>query len=939
MKIMYTNIQSIQSKINEFIVHVADLEPDIILLTETWCNQTIPDAALSIPMYEIVTDLRRDRTDTTNGIGGGLLVYVKTGTKILPSDKFNDNEFNQFCGFKVETKGPPLNIILVYRPPSSGTRNIENLCDLLSKLDKNSIVIGDVNLPDINWSDESSTARGRKVLETLLEEDLAQLVDFPTHVKGNILDLIITNCPDKIISITDEGRIGKSDHCIIKLEMRVNMINKTARPKRPNWSKADIPGLMTHLRNLEWANIFSAQGTEEMWNILRKTLDDAVELFVPSSTIRAPGQPKWLTREVIRLVRRKKRAYRLTRTHGTVENWTKYKTLEKEVIVKLRNAKRRMEKNLAYSKETTTKTFANYIKSKSKSITGIGPLKSSTGALITDEKDMAEILNNFFSSVFTKDDPQSEIPLRHPETAERLTNVVFTRNKIREKIKGLKANSAPGPDGISVKLLQTAREELLEPLLKLFESSLSSGIVPSTWKHAVVTPIFKKGTKGEAGNYRPVSLTSIPCKIFESILKDSIMDHLLNNNLIKSSQHGFMPGRSCSTNLITFLDRVTEIVDRGKAADIFYLDFAKAFDKVPHKKLVYKMYNKGIQGNILRWIENWLTGRTQAVKVGSELSAPCAVESGVPQGSVLGPPLFTVFIDDVDDYTPLIDMLAKFADDTKGLKEIESAADRDKLQTTLDNLTKWAEDWGMKFNVAKCKIMHVGRNNPKYEYSMAGIKLNEVEEEKDIGVTIQSNLKPSKHCQKIAGTASAVLRQLTKNFHYRDKNIFKKLYIQYVRPHVEFASPAWSPWLEADKALLEKVQIKAVNMVAGLKGGTYEEKCKELGLDTLESRRKKQDLLQAYKIFSGKDKVDPDRMFKTVGTNSTRATRFTADPMNIVEERSRLDVRKYSYTVRTANEWNKLNPDAKTSRSVPIFKNALTKHFNHTGLEVEGLRR
>ena len=134
------------------------------------------------------------------------------------------------------------------------------------------------------------------------------------------------------------------------------------------------------------------------------------------------------------------------------------------------------------------------------------------------------------------------------------------------------------------------------------------------WSH----PIFKKGTKGEAGNYRPVSLTSIPCKIFESILKDSIMDHLLNNNLIKSSQHGFMPGRSCSTNLITFLDRVTEIVDRGKAADIFYLDFAKTFDKVPHKKLVYKMYNKGIQGNILRWFENWLTGRTQALSKGRQ---------------------------------------------------------------------------------------------------------------------------------------------------------------------------------------------------------------------------------------------------------------------------------------------------------------------------------
>ena len=281
------------------------------------------------------------------------------------------------------------------------------------------------------------------------------------------------------------------------------------------------------------------------------------------------------------------------------------------------------------------------------------------------------------------------------------------------------------------------------------------------------------------------------------------------------------------------MDKMTEIVDRGKASDIFYLDFAKAFDKVSHQKLVQKLFNKGIQGNALRWIENWLTGRTQSVKVGSETSDPCAVESGVPQGSVLGPPLFTIFIDDVDDYTPPIDMLAKFADDTKGLKVIESAADRDKLQSTLDNLTKWAEDWSMKFNVAKCKIMHVGRNNPGYEYKMAGIKLCEVEEEKDIGVTIQSNLKPSKHCQKIAGTASAVLRQLTKNFHYKDRHIFKKLYIQYVRPHVEFASPAWSPWSETDTALIEKVQIKAVNMVAGLTGSTYEEKCKELGIDTV----------------------------------------------------------------------------------------------------------
>ena len=487
-------------------------------------------------------------------------------------------------------------------------------------------------------------------------------------------------------------------------------------------------------------------------------------------------------------------------------------------------------------------------------------------------------------------------------------------------------------------LLQTAREELLEPLSIIFNLSLTSGIVPADWKHAIVTPIFKKGTKGEPGNYRPVSLTSILCKIFESILKDSIMDHLQDQKLIKDSQHGFMPGRSCATNLVLFQDKLTKIMDQGKSADIFYLDFAKAFDKVPHKRLVQKLRNKGIGGNILRWIENWLTNRTQAVKVGRETSSDCTVESGVLQGSVLGPPLFVVFIDDIDDYTPLIELLIKFADDTKGLKEIESMADRNKLQATLDNLTKWAQDWGMSFNIPKCKIMHIGRNNPRYEYTMSGKLLAKVEEEKDIGVTVHSSLKPSRHCQKIAATSNTVLRQLTKNFHYRDRHVFKKLYVQYVRPHVEFASPAWSPWSEQDKTLLEKVQIKAVNLVTGMKGLTYEDKCKELGLETLEQRRTKQDILQTYKIIHGVDKVEHERLFQLTGPTLGRQTRFTADPLNIVVERANLDIRKNSYTIRAAEHWNRLDSDMKSSNSVLTLKGKLTQ-TKTTGRAVEGPRR
>ena len=159
-----------------------------------------------------------------------------------------------------------------------------------------------------------------------------------------------------------------------------------------------------------------------------------------------------------------------------------------------------------------------------------------------------------------------------------------------------------------------------------------------------------------------------------------------------------------------------------------------------------------------------MTNRTQAVKVGRETSSDCTVESGVPQGSVLGPPLFVVFIDDIDDYTPLIELLIKFADDTKGLKEIESMADRNKLQATLNNLTKWAQDWGMSFNIPKCKIMHIGRNNPRYEYTMSGKLLAKVEEEKDIGVTVHSSLKPSRHCQKNCCNFQRCTAPIDKNF-------------------------------------------------------------------------------------------------------------------------------------------------------------------------------
>jgi hypothetical protein len=539
--------------------------------------------------------------------------------------------------------------------------------------------------------------------------------------------------------------------------------------------------------------------------------------------------------------------------------------------------------------------------------------------MLTEDRDMAEELNKFFASVFTKED-QRTIPEAEKENVEvAMGTVVVTQQMIRKQIRRLRKEAAPGPDEITPGLLKMLEEEVLLPLEIIFNKSLTTAQVPSEWRKANVTPIFKKGTKGDPGNYRPVSLTSVPCKMLETIVKDRLMNHLLENNLIRESQHGFMPGKSCASNLVEFMDFVTEAVDKGQAVDIFYLDFSKAFDKVPHKRLLEKMKAKGVEAGVVKWIESWLADRTQRVCIHGEKSEDSPVDSGVPQGTVLGPPLFTIYIDDLEVEIKKQELevkVVKFADDTKGGKVIVSIEDKDKLQQALDSLCDWADKWGMSFNLDKCKVMHVGTHNPAYEYYMRGVRLEVTEEEKDIGVAVTKNLKPSAQCSKAAGRASSVLGQLRRNFHYRDRYTFLRLYKQYVRPHLEFSAPAWSPWLQGDKDTLEKVQEKAVKMVAGLKGTTYLEKCAELGLETLEKRRADQDLALVYKFV----RTEGQTLFTQ---QSGARTRQAAGGHGLTVQYARTDPRKHSFTVRTVEPWNRLPESVRAAETGESFKRRL----------------
>ena len=331
------------------------------------------------------------------------------------------------------------------------------------------------------------------------------------------------------------------------------------------------------------------------------------------------------------------------------------------------------------------------------------------------------------------------------------------------------------------------------------------------WKRARVSAIYKKGKKSYPGNYRPVSLTSIVCKIMESIVREHIINYMQVNNLFSPNQYGFITGRSTVLQLLTVLDKWSEALDTQLSVDCIYMDFQKAFDTVPHRRLIGKLKSYNINEAIIGWIENFITGRTQQVVIGEECSGWMPVTSGIPQGSVLGPMLFVIYVNDLPE-TVRSDVYL-FADDTKIFKVLNSENDKDMLQSDLTNLMDWSKKWLLSFHPDKCKHIHIPRErgdpiDHRY-YLIQGKDLELIESEKDIGVHIDQNINFDKHISAISNKANAMFAMLRRAFQYIDKETFIPLYKALVRTHLDYASSVYSPYKLKHVDQLEAVQRRA----------------------------------------------------------------------------------------------------------------------------------
>ena len=902
----------------------------VVGICESWLLPEIPDSLIEVTGYNL---FRNDTT--TRNRKHGVCMYVR---KELSVGNVSTNHPNTLG---VALPGLDLNILLVYRPPSNSPADDLGLINYIrdSCEGKNVCLIGDLNLPTIDWKlnpPRATSQKDRAFLDCFVSLGLVQHISDPTFIpSGNTLDLVFTTQTDHLSSVELLAPLPGCGHVPITFSLAIS--SQAGNPSRPpvtpscrDWFKGDYVSISSVMHEVDWIAEFTGRSLDDSYSLFSQTLSGLIDLYVPTRTTRQTSAKPWNKNVPNHLRTAKASAWNEYKTaraqfgrtsHQAINAWHGFSVCNSDIKNFKLSSKSLYESELLQSFIQHPRRLHSYLRNQKTNRPRVGPLLTND-VMSDDPTTMAECLVDAFSGVLNASPP----PLAHAhQTADQvLNNIEISLNAVKTALKNLDPTSSMGPDGIHPLLLKTCRESIALPLLLLFTRSLSEKRVPGPWKDSNITPIYKKGLHSDPLNYRPISLTSICSKTMERILSDAIRHHLENNNLLSNAQFGFRPGRSVLDQLIISYNYITEQYDLGNVVDLVLFDFKKAFDMVPHTILLDKLFLLGFRDPILGWLADFLRNRTMRVVVSGVSSTSRPVNSGVPQGSVIGPLLFIIFINhlihDLHSFTQL------FADDLKlylGLTRnlTTYTAGKSLMQADIDLLSSRASSWGLDFAVHKCIHMRFVRpfanNPPVIPFTINSHPVPTMEKAADLGIQLDSDLRFHDHVSLVVAKAYGVSNNIARGTVCRSPEFMREILISHIRPLLDFCSPVWNLGYIGDTKSLESVQRRWTKKIDGYSNLTYYDRLRALSLYSIWGRLLRADLILVWRIVHGFAPVPEDILPRST------ISRTRGHPYKLSVRRPATDARKRFFSYRIVPQWNNLPNEVVTSPSLNIFKSRL----------------
>lgn len=719
-----------------------------------------------------------------------------------------------------------IHVCCAYFPPSTNPDVFHEFYDVIDTHlfnVSNIILVGDFNMPFINWKTPNhvdSTVFTQDFIGFLTLHKLKQYNMIENHM-GRILDLVLSRTEHfsisvarPVFSITPEDVFHPS--IIINLTKTKKVIyckpeSTDLEIKSYNFKKANFNLLHYLLSITDWNFLNQHTCINKAVDLFYSVLYNVLDMCVPKTVVFKRKFPIWFTKSIMDNVKLKNLFLKKYKKYNCISDLEILKSLRKDIKLDIRQARKDYIYSLEKSLKLNPKKFWSYYRLKHKPHSACHMTYNNSELKTNGE--IAEAFRKYFSSVYTNNEDLgnlSDLDL-YPNSTDIVRIHSISVSDIEDSVRKLKGSSSPGIDLIPPFIIKANIASLIYPLLILFNLSLNTSIFPELWKKSKIIPVFKKGKRSDIKNYRPIAILSSFAKIFERIIHTKLT--LQTNHIISPNQHGFIKKRSTATNLLCLNINITKALKSNKQLDVIYTDFAKAFDTVNFKILLSKLAKLGFCPRLLSWINSYLSERLLYIKYKSTYSNSFHSTSGVPQGSILGPLLFNLFINDI---SCIFHSSLLFADDLKIFNTITTHLDQISLQTELNNLSQWCQQNQLYLNIDKCFIVTFTRKTHPliYHYKINNCDLARKDNIKDLGVTYESSFTFNLHIQNIIVKAVKNLGLLKRTtFDFSDCFVLKNLFNTIVRPILEYNCVIWNPVTKSLIISIEKVHKKFLRFI------------------------------------------------------------------------------------------------------------------------------